>query len=51
MLGHLVPFMTFTMIDEIIRGKPVDAPMDIASTGSSSMTTSGANAGLNTVGK
>ena len=53
MLGDLVPFMTFTMIDEIItyKGTPVDAPMDIASTGSSSMTTSGANAGLNTVGK
>ena len=34
------------------KGKqPVDAPMDIASTGSSSMTTSGANAGPNTFGK
>ena len=43
MLGDLVPFMTFTMIDEIrYKGKPDDAPMDIASTGSSSMTTSGA---------
>ena len=29
----------------------VDAPLDIAKTGSSSITTSGANAGLNTVGK
>ena len=33
------------------KGKPVDAPIDVASTGSSSMTTSGANAGPNTVGK
>ena len=50
MLSDLVSFIIFTMIDEIIR-KHVDAPIDVASTGSSSMTTSGANAGLNTVGK